>query len=259
MAFDANRLKFGDLIAGGGAVVLFISLFLNWYKVELKGFGGANLGGASESASGWEALGPGDIFLVLIVIVVIAIVVMRALGAAPAGLPVPLSTVILGLGALAALYTLFRIFSIPHGDVPDAVEDAVDFSRSIGVFLAFLSTLAITAGGFLSARERGEAVPGVEGGVGGPAGGAGGGPLGTGQPAGGAYAGQPAAGQPVGGQPAGGAPAGGAPAAGAASAGAADPGAGAGGNPPPDWYDDPRGEARLRYWDGQQWTDQTAQ
>jgi len=23
----------------------------------------------------------------------------------------------------------------------------------------------------------------------------------------------------------------------------------------PGWYDDPRGEARLRWWDGQQWTE----
>ncbi|MDQ3935837.1 MAG: DUF2510 domain-containing protein, partial [Actinomycetota bacterium] len=24
--------------------------------------------------------------------------------------------------------------------------------------------------------------------------------------------------------------------------------------PPADWYPDPHGQARLRYWDGQQWT-----
>src|SRR4051794_12158 len=199
MAFDANRLRFGDMIAGGGALVLFISLFLEWYTVEVKGFGGANLGGASEGASGWKALGPGDIFLLLIVLAVIAILVIRGIGAATPQLPVPLSTIILGLGALATLYTLFRLIVIPHGDVPDALEDAVDFGRSIGVFLAFLSSIAIAAGGFLSARERGEAVPGVDGGLG--AGAPGGGPLGGGQPAGG-Y-GPHAGGQPPGGQPAG--------------------------------------------------------
>ena len=31
----------------------------------------------------------------------------------------------------------------------------------------------------------------------------------------------------------------------------------ASGNPAPGWYDDPRGEARLRYWDGSSWTSQT--
>jgi uncharacterized RDD family membrane protein YckC len=28
--------------------------------------------------------------------------------------------------------------------------------------------------------------------------------------------------------------------------------------PAPGWYDDPQGQARLRWWDGQRWTDQTA-
>ena len=35
------------------------------------------------------------------------------------------------------------------------------------------------------------------------------------------------------------------------------PGIGAAG-PNPDWYPDPSGQARLRYWDGQQWTDNTS-
>jgi uncharacterized RDD family membrane protein YckC len=29
-------------------------------------------------------------------------------------------------------------------------------------------------------------------------------------------------------------------------------------SPPPDWYPDPKGESRLRYWDGSGWTDHTA-
>ena len=29
--------------------------------------------------------------------------------------------------------------------------------------------------------------------------------------------------------------------------------------PPADWYPDPHGVARLRYWDGQQWTGHTAE
>jgi hypothetical protein len=39
---------------------------------------------------------------------------------------------------------------------------------------------------------------------------------------------------------------------------AADPSANLNGSLPANWYDDPRGEARLRYWDGSAWTDHTA-
>lgn len=242
MAFDASRLRFGDLIAAGGAVVLFISLFLDWYNVEFEGFGG--IGGASEGGSAWQALSFLDILLLLIVLVVLAIVVTRALGVGLPTLPVPLSTVILAAGALATLIVLFRLIVSPV-DVPGALDDSISVGRSIGIFLALLSALAITAGGFLSARERGDAIPGVGAGTGTGGGPLGGGPAGGGQPTGG----QPAAGQPVGGQPGG---------PGAASAGPSDPGAQAGGQPKADWYPDPEGKARLRYWDGTQWTDQTA-
>ena len=236
MAFDTSRLRFGDLIAAGSALVLFISLFLDWYNVSVEGLGG--VGGASQGGSAWDALGPGDFFLLLVVLAVLAIVAMRALGAEPAGLPVPLSTIALGLGALALLYVLFRLLVSPI-DIPDALDDAVDVGRSIGIFLALLSTIGIVVGSFLSARERGEAVPGVDGGLGT---GTGGGPLGGGQPAAGA-----------------GQPAGGAPAATAAPAASGAPAGAGGGNPAPDWYPDPQGQARLRYWDGSQWTDQTAE
>jgi hypothetical protein len=250
MAFDTNRLKFGDLIAGGGAIVLFISMFLDWYNVEFKGFGGTGIGATSGGGNAWDALGIGKILLLIVILGVLGAVVVRAVGA-QVSLPVPLSTVILGLGAIAVLYTLFRLLVIPHGDVPSGFDKAFSFGRSIGVFLAFLSALAIAAGGYLSAKERGEAVPGVDGaGLGTGGTGGGGGPLG-GQPAAGeqAYGGQ----QPYAGQPAGAATTAGG--VGAASAGAADPGAAA---PKADWYPDPQGQARLRYWDGTQWTDQTA-
>lgn len=252
MSFDANRLKFGDLIAGGGALLLLISLFLEWYNVSVEGLGGVS--GGVGLGNAFQALGIGPIFLLLVALVVIAIVVVRALGVQIPQLPAPLSTIILGLGALAALYCLFRLIFTPDPDVPGGLDDAIDVGRGIGVFLAFLSTLAITAGGFLSARERGDAIPGVGGGSGS---GTGGGPLGGGQPVGGQ---QPTGGQPVG-QPVGGQPTSQQPGdggAGAASAGVADPGAQAGGQPKADWYPDPQGQARLRYWDGTQWTDQTA-
>jgi hypothetical protein len=244
MAVDTSRLRFGDLIAGGSAVALLIFMFFPWYKVSVKGVPGAG----SDSGSAWQSLGPGDLFLLLLILIVIGCVVVRALGA-EANVPVPVSTVMLAAGALAALYILFRIISLP-GELSDAEDQlnalgriggvSVDIGRSFGIFLAFLAALGIAAGSFLSARERGEAVPGVDGGLGGYGGAGGGGPLGGGQPA---------AAQPTG-TPAG---------VGAASAGPADPGAGAAaGGPKADWYPDPQGQARLRYWDGSQWTDQTA-
>ncbi|MEA2443808.1 MAG: hypothetical protein QOJ12_1100 [Thermoleophilales bacterium] len=224
-------------------MALFIFMLFPWYKVSVKGLGG----GQSQSGNAWQSLGPGDLFLLLLILIVIGCVVVRALGA-EANVPVPLSTVMLAAGALATLYILWRIVSLPGalGDAKDQLNAlgkiggvSVSVGRGFGIFLAFLAAIGIAVGSFLSARERGEAVPGVDGGLGGFGGASGGGgPLGAGQPAA-----TPTA------TPAG---------VGAPAAGVPDPGAAAAGGPKADWYPDPQGQARLRYWDGSQWTDQTA-
>jgi hypothetical protein len=270
MAVDTSRLRFGDMIAGASAVLLFLFMFFKWFKIT--GEGSDQIPDQLKddfSWNAWEGMPFLSIILLICIAVVIGIVVVRLLGVQLPPLPVPLGTIILAAAGLALLIILFRLLLTPDQEVlgqsvKDSDED-VGIGRSYGIFLGLLAALGMLAGGFLSARERGEAIPGVDGPIGGGGAGSGGGPLGTGHQAGGPLGtGQPAGGQPVGGQPVGGQPVGGQPggaaqpAAGAAAGGAAA-GGGGGGNPPPDWYDDPRGEARLRYWDGQQWTDQTAQ
>jgi hypothetical protein len=261
MAVDTSRLRFGDLIAGGSAVLLFLFMFMRWFKVEDKGGGGIpDEFKDLATFNAWESFAFIDILLFLICAIVIGIVVVRLLGVQLPPLPVPLGTIILGAGALAVLLVLFRLLITPNpaieflGQKVHAEDGDGEVKRSIGVFLGFLASLGILAGGFLSARERGEAIPGIDGPVGGSAGG--GGPLGGGQQAGGPLGGGQQAGGPLGGgQPAGGATAV-QPQQGAAAGGGAA--AGAGGGPKADWYPDPQGQARLRYWDGTQWTDQTA-
>jgi hypothetical protein len=141
---DTSKLTTGDIIAGVGGIVLLISLFLPWYgaSVDVAGFS------ASESASGWKALGFIDILLFLISVAAIAIVAARAAGALPADIPAPV--ILLGLGALAVVLVLFRIIDIPvEGDVPDEV----DLSRKIGVFIALISAAAVTYGGWRTNSE----------------------------------------------------------------------------------------------------------
>lgn len=279
MAVDTSRLRFGDLIAGGSALLLLIFMFFKWYGLEEDGEDVPEAFEDLASFSAWESFAFIDILLFLIIAAVIAIVVIRLAGVQMPQLPAPLGVIILGLGALAVLLILFRLIVVPNpeieilGQTVNAEDGDGEVGRSFGVFLGLLAAIGIAAGGFLSAQERGEAIPGVGGpgaGAGGPLGGGQpGGPLGGGQqqPYGG---GQPVGGQPVGGQPVGGQPGGGATAVGTPGVGdpggtqvggqAAGTGAGAqaGGSPKADWYPDPEGKARLRYWDGTQWTDQTA-
>jgi hypothetical protein len=242
--FDTTRVRFGDLVAAASGLVLFLSLFLNWYKVSVK----AVLGSASAAVSGWEALSFIDILLFIVAIIAIAVAVARMANAFPRALPVSPGLLVLAAGILATLLVLFRIIDIPgSGDVANV--PGVDLGRSIGIFIALIAALGVTAGGWMTWNEEGKPKPGGAGARGGaPAGGA--------QPPAGGYQQQAAA----------------PPATAPAPATAATPpaaavtppatAAGGGDAPPPggaaDWYPDPRGEKRLRYWDGSTWTHHTA-
>jgi hypothetical protein len=241
--FDTTRIRFGDLVAAISGLVLILSLFLEWYNVSAKSAFGSIGGGVS----GWEALSFIDILLFVIGAVAIAIAVLRAMNTMPRSLPASPGLIVLAVGGLGVLLVLFRLVSIPDhgvGSLP-----GVDVGRSFGVFLAFLAAAGVTVGGWLTWNEEGKPKPGAL------AGGAGSAPIGQGQPP----AGQPGYTQPQQGyaQPqaaAGTPPQAAAPPAAAPGQQAAPAGAAA----KADWYPDPRGEKRLRYWDGSQWTDHTA-
>jgi hypothetical protein len=116
-------------------------------------------------------------------------------------------------------------------------------SQKIGFFLAAIASLAILAGGLLAERSPnlGVANPAA---AGGPLAGVGQG-VGAGAPPQAGPSAGPSATQPPGSP---------SPPAAKQPQLASQPAAGA----KADWYPDPRGEKRLRYWDGSQWTDHTA-
>jgi hypothetical protein len=239
--FDTTRIRFGEMIAAGAGLVLIISLFLEWYTVDIRGFTGS-----LPTVTGWRALGFIDILLFLIGVIAIAAAVLRAMNVMPRNLPASTSFIVLVLGGLAVLLVLYRILSIPDegaGNLP-----GVDVGRGFGVFLALLAAAGVTVGGWLSWNEEGKPKPsGVGRGARGGALGQGGQPpYGGGQPQAPAQPQQQTYTQPAAGE---------APAA-STPATSAQPDAPAGAKA--DWYPDPRGEKRLRYWDGSQWTDHTA-
>jgi hypothetical protein len=237
--FDTTRVRLGDLVAAVSGAILFLSLFLHWYSVSVH-FAGIS---QSKGFSGWTVLSFIDILLFLIAAAAIAVAVLRMANAIPR-LAVSPGLVLLALGALATLLVLYRIIDIPGG-TSGFESAAVDVGRSFGIFVALIAALGVAAGGWITWNEEGRPTPSGRGATG-PA-------TGYAQPPAG-YQQQAAAAPPAAAPAAG--PAAGAPPA-AAPPAAASPDA-----PPPggaaDWYADPRGEKRLRYWDGSQWTHHTA-
>jgi hypothetical protein len=209
----------------------------------------------------WLSLGPGfslwkvasgiDIVLALLGIATVAIAAVRITGGA---LAVPPETP-KWIGVVATTIVLAYVIE----------SDNLGF----GVFLGVLGALAMLAGAILAERpdlagrvadaagidvERPAAQPPAGVGAGGYTPGAAPAPAAdtaaTVQPATGAGA--------AGGAGAGLTSGAGGAGLGAGAGGGAAGGAGVGGGPPAGWYPDPQGQARLRYWDGTGWTEQTS-
>lgn len=234
--FDTTRIRFGDMIAAVSGLVLIISPFLDWYNVSAKN----SIVDFSVGSSGWDALSWVPWIITIAGLAAIALAIGRALNAIPPTLPASPGFILLVLGGLSTFFVLFRLLVIPDAG---ASSDLVDVGRSFGLFIALLAAIGVTVGGWLTWNLEGKPKPGgASGRAGGPPVTA---PLPGGQPQAPAQPQQQAYTPPA----SAGAPAAATPAASAEPAAAPAKA---------DWYPDPRGEKRLRYWDGGQWTDHTA-
>jgi hypothetical protein len=152
MAFDINRLRLGERIAGVCAVLLFIDEFLNWYSVSAsnvaKQLGVQLPNGVSGSitATAWKAFDWVDLLMLLTVIVVLSWVALTAMQRTVA-MPVTVSTIATALCAITTLVVLYRIINQP------GPNDLVDVEY--GAYLGLVLLLAMTYGGYAAMRDEG--------------------------------------------------------------------------------------------------------
>lgn len=148
---DIARLDRGLLIAGGGGLLLLISLFLPWYGVT------ASLGAGSPSVdvsvSAWDAFSLVDVLLFLVAVLAVAAAALTAAGRLPV-LPLPLGRIVLAAGVIALVLVLFRLLNVPG----DTSGPGFDIGREIGPFVALVAAVLIALGGSqlpaVSARVR---------------------------------------------------------------------------------------------------------
>lgn len=116
---DAKRIGTGEMVAGGGGLVLLLALFLDWIG----------------SASAWQLFRLVDIILFVIAVGVVAVVAARA-----AGVDLPaaafLTSIVLAAGLVALVVSLAFLLE--------------GSSLGIGIFLAVLASAAIAYGGLSS-------------------------------------------------------------------------------------------------------------
>lgn len=138
---DLDKLTTADKLIVGGGIAYLIFMFLPWYGLA----GGSN--------NGWDYFLGGVIPLLLIVIMVAHVILTRfSPDTSLPDLPLPWGQVHLIAGAAAAIIVLLRLLI---GSSIDAGIVDVDLDREYGLFLAFLASLAVAAGGWLKFQEEG--------------------------------------------------------------------------------------------------------
>jgi Mn2+/Fe2+ NRAMP family transporter len=152
MSFDVSRLRRCDWMVGGGAVAFFIFLFFfNWYGGSYKGSLPTGAFSASSSASGWDTFTNSRWIWLITILVSIAAVVLVA-GQRKLDLPVRLSTVVRGLGALSTALILYRIVHHPSGGASFSGA-SFSYGIKIGIWLGLIASAVIAYGGYLTMSE----------------------------------------------------------------------------------------------------------
>ena len=127
----------GERVTWIAGLVLALSSFMDWYA-------GSGVG-IKLAVIGWHTgvLGKLVFFIGLAVLVIVA---LRELGFE---LPpsIPESLLVLALGALAAIFVLIRVISIPDSVLPAD-------GRGIGIWISLIASLGVIAGGLLRAAEE---------------------------------------------------------------------------------------------------------
>ena len=127
----------GGRIAWVAGLILMLSSFMSWYS-------GSSIEGPTLSVIGWHTGTIGKlVFFLGLALVVIAILRETGIELPPS---IPESLVTIAVGALATILVLVRLISIPD-------TFAGTSGRSIGLWIALLSALAIIAAGLLRAGE----------------------------------------------------------------------------------------------------------
>jgi hypothetical protein len=152
---DFSRLGRGDIVAAGGGLLLFISMFLPWFSVDAGPPANENVCGAGQdSCSGFDTFRlftaliiPGMDFLMVGAAIAPWILVWIVIRGHRLSWPAGEVTMI--VGAIAATLILYNGIVDRPGDTREFV------SLDIGWYLALLGALGIVAGGAISQISRG--------------------------------------------------------------------------------------------------------
>jgi hypothetical protein len=156
---SARRLRSGELVAGAGAVALFVLMFFDWFLPEVQPRVVETSGrviGPEPHLSGWTSLGWALLVLVLVVLVLAMWLAASTLFAATVSQPVAAGVLLSAVATITFVVLLVRVTIAQPGLGTGAPDAAV--AVQLPAYLGLVAMAAIVAGGWLSvADERTEA------------------------------------------------------------------------------------------------------
>jgi hypothetical protein len=132
---DTSKLSRFDWVVVGGMILMFISLFLAWYKIEILqdivrfSMGGWHFGAA---VTAW-----------LLTLLAAALVIVKGIPSLKFSFPLPEGITVMALGGVAFLLVLYRLIALP----------VQGLGRGGGIYVALLATAVVAFGGFLKNAE----------------------------------------------------------------------------------------------------------
>jgi hypothetical protein len=136
--FDPGLLGLGDGLGLVAGVVLAVSSFTGWYTGDSEGEG------VTISVLGWNTGVLGKLVL-FVGLAVVLVLLLRELGVElPAALPQSLVTV--SLGALATIFVLVRVISVP--------DDFFFAGRGVGLWISLAAAIAVILAGLMQASDE---------------------------------------------------------------------------------------------------------
>jgi hypothetical protein len=127
----------GERLTWLSGLVLMLSSLMGWYVGSGQGL--------TISVIGWHTGVLGKLVF-FIGLAVLALVALRQAGIEPPA-TIPESLIVIALGALATIFVLIRLISIPEDFLPAD-------GRGIGIWVSLLSAIAVIVAGLLEAAEE---------------------------------------------------------------------------------------------------------
>jgi hypothetical protein len=127
----------GERLTWLSGLILVLSTLMGWYVGSGDGL--------TISVIGWHTGVLGKLVF-FIGLAVLALVALRQAGIEPPA-TVPMSLVVIALGAVATVFVLIRLISIPERFLPAD-------GRGVGIWVSLLAALAVIVAGLLEAAEE---------------------------------------------------------------------------------------------------------